>query len=556
MDQALIDAALGNIKGDLLLKGGSIINVFNGTIEEKDVLIKNGHIAYCGHCSDEDAEKVVDVSHCYLLPGLIDAHIHIESSHMTPRSFGHAVLKKGTCTVIADPHEIANVAGAEGIAFMVEDAKAAPIDIYFMLPSAVPSTDKETAGAVINAADTAALLAKYPDFPGLGELMNVPGLLGGDPEVLAKITSAEGRILDGHCPGLSGRELAAYAAAGIRSDHESISPAEAEEKLANGITVLMREGSSAKNLDALLPLVNDDNHSRICFCADDINAEDIHEHGDILHCIRKAVAFGISPVRAVEMATINAANHYRLPNRGAIAPGYLADIVAVTDLTDFPICALWKNGEAFTDIEEAPSETHFGTFLLKNSHPTFPAQGNAKNARIIKANDGQLVTEEKIYPIHDLKNHEISRLYVMERHGKNGNIGYALIEGFGLKSGAIASSVAHDSHNLIILGANDEEAAFAAQTVAAMGGGMCVVENGIVKAKMELPVGGLMCTERESIVAEKEKALAKAARELGCTMTSPFMSLAFMALPVIPKLKLTDQGLFDVEGFDFVPLYF
>lgn len=556
MDRALIDTALGNIKGDLLLKGGKIVNVFNGMIEEKDVLIKNGHIAYCGQCKETDAEYTEDISGSYLLPGLIDAHIHIESSHMTPKAFGCAVLKKGTCAVIADPHEIANVAGAEGIAFMLEDAETAPIDIFFMLPSAVPSTDKETAGATINAADTAALLAKYPNLKGLGELMNVPGVLYGDPEVAAKIDAARGRILDGHCPGLGNRELAAYTAAGIRSDHESVSLSEAAEKLANGITLLMREGSSAKNLDALLPLVNDNNHSHICFCADDINASDIYEHGDILHCLRKAVAFGIPPARAVEMATINTANHYRLPNRGAIAPGYIADLVAVRDLTDFQIQSVWKNGKAFIDNEETPTPRPLGTFTLKNPLPVFPSSSNAKNARVIRALDGEIITEEKIYPVEELKNHPIARLYVMERHGKNGNIGYALTEGFGLKKGAIASSVAHDSHNLLILAANDEEAAFAAKTMAAMGGGMCVVENGSVKAAMELPVGGLMCAEKEIEVAAKEKALADAAKELGCTSASPFMSLAFMALPVIPKLKLTDKGLFDVEAFDFVPVYF
>lgn len=556
MDRALIDAALGNIKGDLLLKGGKIVNVYNSRIEEKDILIKNGHIAYCGQCKESDAEYTENLTGCYILPGLIDAHVHIESSHMTPQAFGRAVLKKGTCTVIADPHEIANVAGAKGIAFMIEDAKAAPIDIFFMLPSAVPSTDKETAGATINAADTAALLEKYPNLKGLGELMNVPGVLYGDPEVAAKIEAAQGRILDGHCPGLDNRELAAYIAAGIRSDHESVTPSEAAEKLANGITLLMREGSSAKNLDALLPLIDDHNHSRICFCADDINASDIYEHGDILHCLRKAVAFGIPPARAVEMATINAANHYRLANRGAIAPGYIADLVAVSDLTDFQIRGVWKNGKAFIDNEEAPKPQSLGTFTLKNSIPVFPSKGNAKNARVIQAYNGQIITGEEIYHTKELSNHDIAQLYVMERHGKNGNIGYALIEGFGLKKGAIASSVAHDSHNLLILAANNAEAAFAAKTMEIMGGGMCVVENGNIKAKMKLPVGGLMCTEKEISVAAKEKSLAKAAKELGCTMDSPFMSLAFMALPVIPKLKLTDQGLFDVDLFDFVPIYF
>lgn len=557
MDQQIINAALQREPADLLLKGGKIVNVFSGSIEEKDVLIKNGRVAYCGTCNENEAKETMNLSGRYLLPGFIDAHIHIESSHLTPKAFGRAVLKKGTCAVVADPHEIANAAGEEGLAFMLNDAKASPIDIFFMLPSSIPATDKETAGAEINAVATAELLKKYPSFLGLGELMNVPGILFGDPEVAGKIEGAKGRLLDGHCPQLSGRELAAYATAGIRTDHESISAAEAAEKLANGFTVLIREGSSAKNLEDLLPIVNDHNHSRICFCSDDINASDICDHGDILNCIKKAVKWGIDPVRAVEMATINAAKHYRLTDRGAIAPGYIADIVAVTDLKEFEIETVWKNGNLFTDTDEDIIPQTFGVFTLKNEAFRFPhPKENDANARVIRAFDGQIVTEESICPLSDLGKQDISQLYVAERYGKNGNIGYALIKGFGLKKGAIASSVAHDSHNLLILAADDDEAAFAAQTVKAMGGGMCVVEKGQVKAAMELPVAGLMCAEKAEVIAEKEKELTIAAKELGITMKSPFMTLAFMALPVIPKLKLTDKGLFDADRFDFVPLYF
>ena len=557
MDQQLINTALQREPADLLLKGGKIVNVFSGAIEEKDVLIKNGRIAYCGNCNKTEANETVNLSGKYLLPGFIDAHIHIESSHLTPKAFGCAVLKKGTCAVIADPHEIANAAGEEGLAFMLEDAKASPIDIFYMLPSSVPATDKETTGAEINAAKTAELLEKYPSLLGLGELMNVPGILFGDPESAGKIEAAQGRLLDGHCPQLSGRELAAYASAGIYTDHESISASEAAEKLANGFTILIREGSSAKNLNDLLPLVNDHNHSRICFCSDDINASDICDHGDILNCIKKAVEWGIDPVRAVEMATINTANHYRLTNRGAIAPGYIADIVAVNDLRDFAVETVWKNGKAYNDTEEDITSQTFGVFTLKNTDLRFPTPKEQNtNARVIRAFDGQIVTEENIVPVSDLKSQDISQLYVAERYGKNGNIGYALIEGFGLKKGAIASSVAHDSHNLLILATDDAEAAFAAQTVSAMGGGMCVAEKGQVKAAMELPVAGLMCAEKAENIAKKEKELTIAAKELGITLKSPFMTLAFMALPVIPKLKLTDKGLFDADLFDFVPLYF
>ncbi|MBQ2763414.1 MAG: adenine deaminase [Firmicutes bacterium] len=557
MDQQIIRAALQQEPADLLLKGGKVLNVFSGTIEEKDVLIKNGRIAYVGKCDPKEAKETVDLSGKYLLPGFIDAHIHIESSHLTPKAFGRAVLKKGTCAVVADPHEIANAAGEEGLAFMLQDAAEAPIDIFFMLPSSVPATDKETAGAEINAAATAELLKKYPSFLGLGELMNVPGILFGDAEVTKKIEAAQNLLLDGHCPQLRARELAAYASAGIRTDHESVTADEAAEKLANGFTVLIREGSSAKNLEDLLPIVNDHNHSRICFCSDDINASDICRHGDILNCIQKAVAGGIDPVRAVEMATINTAKHYRLTDHGAIAPGYFADIVAVSDLETFAIETVWKNGRIFQDTEEDIAPQTLGVFTLTNHNFTFPVpQNHESNARVIRAFDGQIVTEETICPVAGIKTQDISQLYVAERYGKNGNIAYALIEGFGLTKGAIASSVAHDSHNLLILAADDGEAAFAAETIQNMGGGMCVVEKGQVKAALELPVGGLMCAEKAETIAEKEKELAIAAKELGITMKSPFMTLAFMALPVIPKLKLTDKGLFDADLFDFVPLYF
>lgn len=557
MDQQIINAVLQREPSDLLLKGGNIVNVFSGTIEKKDVLIKNGHIAYVGQCSENEAKETIDLSGKYLLPGFIDAHIHIESSHLTPKFFGRAVLKKGTCAVVADPHEIANAAGEEGLAFMLNDAKDSPIDIFYMLPSSVPATDKETAGAEINAADTAELLKKYPSFLGLGELMNVPGILFGDSEVTKKIDAAQNRLLDGHCPQLRGRELAAYASAGIRTDHESVTPEEAAEKLANGFTLLLREGSSAKNLEDLLPIVNDHNHSRICFCSDDINASDICDHGDILNCIKKAVKWGIDPVRAVEMATINTAKHYQLTNHGAIAPGYIADIVAVSDLESFTIETVWKNGKVFTDTIEDIASQSLGVFTLKNTDFSFPQpQKQDNSARVICAFDGQIITEEKICPAAELGNRDISQLYVTERYGKNGNIAYALIEGFGLQKGAIASSVAHDSHNLLILATNDEEATFAAQTIQHMGGGMCVVENGQVKAALELPVGGLMCAEKAETIAKKEQVLVLAAKSLGITMESPFMTLAFMALPVIPKLKLTDKGLFDAELFDFVPLYF
>ena len=556
MQYSVIKAALGREKGDLLLKNGRVVNVFSGIVEEKDILIKDGFIAVCGKIDAGEAAVCRDLGGKYVLPGFIDAHIHIESSHLAPVGFGHALLAKGTTTVIADPHEIANAAGIEGLGFMVESAKKAPLDIFFMVPSSVPATAMETGGAVLDSAAVAALLKLYPEFLGLGELMNVPGLLAGDPEARAKLEAARGRLLDGHFPLGTGRELAAYAANGVSSDHESVSAAEAREKLANGITVFIREGSSARNLEDLIAAVDDHNHSRFCFCADDINAHDIEAHGDILHCLRKAVKAGLKPAYAVEMATINAAAHYQLPQRGAVAPGYRGDLVIVDDLVDFGLDSVYKDGLRFEDHYE-PQAVRLGTFILKNKEIRFPAPGQGQSARVIGILDGQLITEERIYSTAALKaRNDIAKLAVIERYGKNGNIGYALVEGFGLKAGAIASSVAHDSHNLLILAQDEAEFAFAARTMEEMGGGMIVTRKGKVLASLALPIAGLITAEDAAAVAARERALTRAAQSLGVTLQSPFMTLSFLALPVIPQLKLTDRGLFDVTKFDFTPLYF
>lgn len=556
MRYAVVTAALGREKGDLLLKNGQTVNVFTGKVARQDVLIKDGIIACCGQCGAEEAKETVDLEGKFVLPGFIDAHVHIESSHLAPIPFGNALLTKGTTAVIADPHEIANAAGVEGIAFMVENAKKAPIDIFFMVPSSVPATAMETAGAAINAETVKTLLKLYPEFLGLGELMNVPGVFMGDPETLAKIEAAKGHILDGHFPMGSGRPLMAYVATGISSDHESVTAEEAAEKIATGITVFIREGSSAKNLDELITIVDDFNHSRFCFCADDINAGDIKAHGDILNCVRKAVDHGLNPVYAVEMATINPARHYRLDGRGAIAPGYIADLVIVNDLKAFTIDSVYKNGKRSAATKQQ-GETRFGTFTLKNKAFSFPTMGEKQKARVIKVFDGQLITEERVYTKKELAEHDdIALLSVVERYGKNGNMAYALVEGFGLREGALASSVAHDSHNLLILAKTEADFAFAAERMEQLGGGMIVTAKGRLLAEMALPIAGLMTEEDADLVATKEQALTKAAKELGVVLRSPFMTLSFLALPVIPHLKLTDKGLFDVDKFDFTPLYF
>lgn len=546
--------ARGDEVPDLLLINGRIVNVFSGKIQEANIAVVGEYIAGIGDY--QVGVEVVDLQGQYVLPGFIDAHVHIESSHLIPAAFGSLALKHGTTAVIADPHEIANVLGEEGIEFMVANAQDTPVDIFYMIPSAVPSTDKETSGAVLNGEAVKNLLAKYPQALGLGEIMNAPGVVYGDDDVLAKIIAGGSLSLDGHYPGGSGKALNAYCSVGINSDHESILLKEAEEKLSLGIQVFIREGSSAKNLEALLPLVDDNNWPCFCFCADDISAADLEERGDIVNMVRKAVKLGMDPVRAVQIGTINPARHYGLKNRGAVAPGYLADMVIAQDLEAFAISSVYKSG---IKCENTYKETSLG--LGKVTLPpleglSFPRPQGESFARVIQVFPTEIVTEERVYPIADLEKGDIAKVMVIERHGKNGNIGFGLVEGTGLKTGVLATTIAHDSHNMLVLGADDGEMAYAAGVLADQGGGAVVVKDGKVLASMPLAVGGLMSSQPGSRVGEGEKQLLAAAKDLGLTLPSPLMTLSFMALPVIPKLKLTDMGLFHVDKFDFVPLYF
>ncbi|MEG1868733.1 MAG: adenine deaminase [Clostridiales bacterium] len=550
-----IAVSKGDKKADLILKNAKIVNVFSGEVNHGNIAVVDGVIAGIGDYNNGD--EIVDCQGKYVLPGLIDAHIHIESSHLIPSCFAQAVLEKGTTAVIADPHEIANVLGVEGLEFMIKDAKLSPMDIFYMLPSAVPSTDKETAGAIINGDAVGDLLAKYPEFIGLGEVINAPGVIFGDDDVLKKLAFAQEKLIDGHYPMGSGNLLSAYCSAGISSDHECTTSAEAEEKLKNGLMILMREGSSAKNLEALLPVVNDYNWHNFCFCADDISALDIQLRGDILNCLKKAVKLGLNPVRGVQIATINPARHYGLKARGAIAPGYIADFLVVDNLRDFTVDKVYKNGKQYVEHGEYKPRKIGKVTLPSLKNIKFPLIGNHKYARVIKAFPADLITEEIIYTAEEVaNNHNIAKLMVVERHGKNGNIGFGLVEGFDLKAGCIATTIAHDSHNLLALGIDDEEMIFAAQALGKQGGGAIITKNKKVLAALPLPIAGLMTWEDAKTVAKKEEEFLKAKSELGISMDSPLMTLSFLALPVIPKLKLTDMGLFNGEDFDFVPLYF
>lgn len=479
----------------------------------------------------------------YRLPAFIDAHVHIESSHLTPSQFGALIAQKGTLTAICDPHEIVNVMGEAGLQFMLAEAQKSEADLRFTLPSCVPSTPFETSGATLTAADTARLFSAYPELIALGEMMNVPGVLSGDVEVLGKIAAARtcGKRIDGHFPTGHGEALRRYAAAGISSDHESLTAAEALEKVACGMQVFIREGSAAKNLEAILPAVTDENWERFCFCTDDISASDLQHAGGIINCIRRAVALGLSPERAVALATLNPARHYGLEISDS-------DYVIVKDLVDFEIVRVVHKGRLVTGSEsDAPATCDYvNTVHLPDlSSANFKASLNETgDYDVIGVRDGTLITDH----LHrkPSETDDLALLTVIERHGVNGNIASAWTAHTGLKRGVLASTVAHDHHNLLVLGNEIRDIRVAAAHLARLGGGFCVVLDGRVLADLALPIAGLMSAQSPMCVATQFQTLLAAARQTGCTLHDPFATLSFLALPVIPSLKLTDLGLFSV----------
>lgn len=469
----------------------------------------------------------------YRIPALVDAHVHVESSHLTPSRFGAAIAANGTLHAVCDPHEIVNVMGETGLEWMLADARNSPAELHFSLPSCVPATPFETSGAEITAEDTRRLFAAHPELIALGEMMNVPGVLAGDSEVLAKLAAAKdaGRPIDGHFPGGHGEALKAYASAGIGSDHESMSADEALEKVAAGMMVFIREGSAAKNLEALLPAVNDENWERFAFCTDDISAHDLLNGGGIIGCIRKAVRLGMAPERAIALGSVNAARHYGIKLKDD-------DYVVIRDLKDFEIVQVVKDGKPvevgdISQLPESPANTvHLPEICDNRLIPPL---------EVIGVNDGSLLTDRIVRKSGDTD--DLTLLTVIERHGKNGNVASAWTAGTGLKRGAIASTVAHDHHNLIVLGNRADDIRVAARRLQQLGGGLCVVLDGKVTAEMPLPVAGLMGLEPAAKTAERFEGMLAAAKLTGCTLTDPFATLSFLALPVIPELKLTDRGL-------------
>jgi adenine deaminase len=562
----LLAAARGDESSDLLLENARLVNVFSAEIYETAIAISGSRIAGLG--PGYRAKRSLDLEGRFVAPGLIDAHVHIESSMVPPRAFARMVLPRGVTTVVADPHEIANVRGLEGIRFMLESARKSPLSFFFTAPSCVPASHLETSGARLGASDLASLLGE-PEIIGLAEVMNFPGVIKGDEEVLAKLAAFDGRVIDGHCPRLTGLSLNAYAAAGIGSDHESTAIAEAREKLRLGMTVFLREGTAARNLRNLVPLITKDNERRLCLCTDDRHCQDLLDEGSIDYLIRVAIAEGIDPITAFRMASLNASEYFRLHDRGAVAPGRRADLVVFSDLESPSIEMVFKDGVLVArdgkllDEGEPDLETGWASGLnVRWSDLDFAVAARGRRLRVIGCTPGELVTEnltmdatiESGNAVADT-GRDLLKMAVIERHHKTGNVGTGFVKGMGLTRGAIAGTVAHDHHNLVVIGADDESMRTAVEAVAEAGGGQAAAEKDRVLARVALPIAGLMSSRPASAVGDDVRSLKRAAKSLGSPAPDPFTTMSFLALEVVPSLKLTDLGLVDVEKFEIVPLF-
>jgi len=552
INNRLIQVAKGELAADLLLANARVINVFTGKIEPGNIAICGDKIAGVGDY--RKAREVVDMGGRYIAPGLINGHIHPESSMLDIVQYARAVLPHGTTALVTDLHEIANVCGLEGIRYILNRARRLPIDIFLMAPSCVPATDRETSGASLGPEEISKILG-WKECLGLGEVMNFPGVIGGDGAVLDKLSLARGKIIDGHAPALRGKALSAYIAAGIYSDHESISLNEAKEKLGRGMWLMLREGSSEKNLEALLPLVTDKTFQRCMFVVDDRSCLDLLKDGDIDGVVRKAIRLGLDPVRAIQLATINPAEYFRRQGLGAIAPGYMANLIVLSDLPKLKIEQVFYRGK----------------LVAREGKPLFPTPKAGRGLRdtvrikpfsiealkyiasgevgpVIEIVPGQIITRKKMAKIRAVPDPErdILKLVVVERHKATGNIGVGLVGGFGLKRGALASSIAHDSHNIIAVGSSDEDIFTAVKEIERLKGGLVAAAGGKVLASLALPVAGLLSDQPLEAVASKLEKLEKTAAELGTKLDSPFATLSFLALPVIPEIRLTDRGVVEV----------
>ncbi|HLF25205.1 MAG TPA: adenine deaminase [Anaerolineae bacterium] len=560
-----IKIARGDEPADLLLKGGQVVNVFSGEVIAVDVAIADGRIVGLGPYS---AKETIDVSGKVLAPGFIDAHVHIESSMAPPPEFAHAVVPRGTTTVVIDPHEIGNVLGLDGIRYMFDTAKYNPLSIYVMMPSCVPATNMETAGAVLHWYD----IAPYQNDPwvlGLAEMMNFPGVVYGVEEVLDKLRGFEKGIRDGHAPGLSGQALNAYVAAGIGSDHECTTVEEAREKLRLGMLVFIREATNAHNLEALLPLITPANARRFCWCTDDRQPADLLDQGHIDYLIRRAIQLGLDPITAIRIGTLNPAEYFRLHDRGAIAPGRRADIAVLDDLRHVHAALVFRAGKLVARAGELlPYDRPARSIFVRSSMNVhwdavnFKVEAQGRQAHVIGAIPDQLITEHLIEDL-TIENGEavqdvgldLLKIAVIERHTHSGNHAVGFVKGIGLRKGAIASSVAHDHHNIVVIGADDQSMLTAARAVGDMHGGMSAAQGSNVVARLPLPIAGLMSDQPIQTVRAQMDDLLRAAHALGSTLHDPFMAMSFLALAVIPELKITDQGLVDVVKFQTIPLF-
>lgn len=554
--QRIIAVAAGREKADLVLKNAKYLNVFSNEFLCGDIAVANGLIAGVGKY---DGKTEIDVSRKLVLPGFIDAHIHLESSMVTPAEFAKAVVAHGTTTVITDPHEITNVMGIDGVEYMIQASQNLPIDVHFMMPSCVPATEIDESGAELDCKDIDWYLDNKKVL-GLAEMMNYVGVINGDKNVLSKIVTSQAhhKKIDGHAPELSGNDLNAYIAAGVYSDHECSTFENALEKLRKGQFIMIREGTAAHNLKALMPLLTQQYYSRCMFATDDKHPSDLLHGGHIDYIVKQALKNGADPIVALKTATHHAARYFLLNNKGAIASGYLADIVVVDNLEDFNVETVFKRGKLVFDgevkdfsaptVDEKLAEKCFDTFHLDSVKPSsFKVDGKLGLIGLV---GGELLTRnlgtaDKI----DVEN-DILKIACIERHKGTNHIGVGYVKGYSLKSGAVATSVAHDSHNIITVGCNDDDIAVAVNAIKDSKGGIAVVENGKIKALLELPIAGLMSDEPLTTVNEKLENAKSSAYELGADKSiDPFMTLSFLSLPVIPSLRITTKGVFDAENW-------
>lgn len=562
---ALIDVAAGRAKAQMVFKNTNLVNVFTGEIYKTDVAVHDGYIAgigeYCGAIE-------LDMEGKYLCPGFMDGHVHIESSMVTPGEFARAVAVRGTTGIIADPHEIANVKGIAGIRYMLEGTENVPIDVYVMLPSCVPATPFENAGSVLKAEDLFEII-NHPRVLGLGELMDFPNVVHCEKSIINKVVLSKNanKFIDGHGPVIKDKDLNAYIAAGVRTEHECTTAEEAAERLRLGMHIMLREGSAARNVVDLLPAVNNSSINRCMFCTDDRHPEDILIDGHIDNNIRIAIKQGIDPVKAIQMATLNVARCYNLERVGGIAPGYKADLLVLNDLEKVEVHQVYKHGKlvaqdgkALFDIKSVNDSKMRNSVNIKPlKEDCFKLKGLGREMRVIGVVPHSLVTKDLRRQIvsdsgkyYTESGTHLLKIAVIERHHATGNIGLGLVEGLGLKNGAIASTVAHDSHNIVVIGDSDADMRAAVEHLQEIGGGIAIASEGTIKKSLSLPIGGLMSDLSLELLQDKLEEMLTIAYEMGVSRDyDPFMTLAFLALPVIPELKITDLGLFDVVNFKF-----